>query len=69
MRPGRDAVVEIILEASGSMEGEAITLAKVACIRLLEALRAVTGVKASLTIFPGPKPSQRHLRGGLQTRR
>jgi len=36
------------------MEGEAITLAKVACIRLLEALRAVTGVKASLTIFPGP---------------
>ena len=54
MRPGREAVVEIILDASGSMEGEAITLAKVACIRLLEALRAVTGVKASLTIFPGP---------------
>ncbi len=50
----REAVVEIILDASGSMEGEAITLAKVACIRLLEALRAVTGVKASLTIFPGP---------------
>ena len=54
VRPGREAVVEIILDASGSMEGEAITLAKVACIRLLEALRAVTGVKASLTIFPGP---------------
>ena len=54
VRPGREAVVEIVLDASGSMEGEAITLAKVACIRLLEALRAVTGVKASLTIFPGP---------------
>lgn len=54
VRPGREAAVEILLDASGSMSGEAMVLAKVAGVRLLEALRAVTGVKAALTLFPGP---------------
>lgn len=54
VRPGREAAVEILLDASGSMSGEAMVMAKVAAVRLLEALRSVTGVKAALTLFPGP---------------
>lgn len=54
VRPGREAAVQILLDASGSMSGEPMTLAKVASLRLMEALRAVTGVRASVAMFPGP---------------
>ena len=58
VRPGREAVVEIMLDASGSMEGEAITLAKVVCIRLLEALRAVTDHRRLVPQGAGRQPRQ-----------
>lgn len=50
---GRRMAVQILLDTSGSMEGPAMTRAKVAAMRLLEALRSVTGAAAALSLFPG----------------
>lgn len=50
---GRDVAVEILIDSSGSMEGEAMAAAKAAGLRLLEALRFTPGFRAAAALFPG----------------
>ena len=50
---GRDIAVQILVDTSGSMEADDITFAKVTALRLMEAMRASKGIKASLSLFPG----------------
>ena len=50
---GRETAVGILLDTSGSMTDSQLSLAKVAALRLLEALRVTKGYAASMGLFPG----------------
>lgn len=52
-RQGQNSAVHLLLDASSSMEGEAIRLARQACFAAANALSCIKGVNPAVTVFPG----------------
>lgn len=52
-RIGVNTAVHILLDASGSMRGAAMTLASQACFAVASALHGVKGISIGVTAFPG----------------
>jgi hypothetical protein len=53
--PGRSAAFAVLLDTSGSMEPDSMTVAKVTALRVLEAVRGMSGLRACLALFPGAR--------------
>lgn len=53
--PGRSAAFAVLLDTSGSMEPDQMTVAKVTALRVLEAVRGMSGLEACLALFPGAR--------------
>lgn len=52
---GVNTAVHILLDASGSMNGAAMTLASQACFAVASALHGIRGISIGVTAFPGEK--------------
>ncbi len=53
VRQGQNSAVHLLLDASYSMKGEAIRLARQACFAATNALACIKGVNPAVTVFPG----------------
>ncbi len=52
VQSGLNTAVHILLDCSGSMDGEAIVLARQACFAVAKALECIRGVNPAVTVFP-----------------
>lgn len=52
---GVNTAIHILLDASGSMNGNPITLASKACFAVVSALNSIKGVNVGVTAFPGSR--------------
>ena len=55
--PGLNTAVHILLDASGSMSGVAINLARQACYAVVKALHGTKGINPAVTSFPAKTPT------------